>query len=322
MKISCPHCGQYYEIDEASIGMEATCEKCGKNFLISVSVTPVQPVENVPNPPEPLAVAAQRCPFCGGELFPGAKKCRHCGEWLNAADKPKSPVIYVLLAFFFGTFGVHNFYSGAKTKGWIKLLLLFGAPTASAILFLPEHIYFAFNSPSSSSFGMLELLNLQVILVCCIWLADSVWCIIEMFRCQNEIARGNKNESPRAFRILKWITLSLILLTFLSVISPFILNFTLHRSATAWDTPDDEESPSSDRSTNVVPTPEDNRIAMQTLSRLDELARVRIRRPLTTQEKIEASKLFDYMIRVHTVKFNDPDGQRLLKNKKSEWGLE
>jgi TM2 domain-containing membrane protein YozV len=37
---------------------------------------------------------------------------------------PKSRIAYILLAWFLGIFGIHNFYSGHKKNGFIKLGLL------------------------------------------------------------------------------------------------------------------------------------------------------------------------------------------------------
>jgi TM2 domain-containing membrane protein YozV len=42
----------------------------------------------------------------------------------NAPSAPKSRTTYILLALFLGTLGIHNFYSGHKNHGFIKLGLL------------------------------------------------------------------------------------------------------------------------------------------------------------------------------------------------------
>jgi TM2 domain-containing membrane protein YozV len=41
-----------------------------------------------------------------------------------ASSVPKSRIAYILLAFFLGGIGIHNFYSGHKKHGFIKLGLL------------------------------------------------------------------------------------------------------------------------------------------------------------------------------------------------------
>ena len=35
MKISCPHCGQHYEVDVSDLGAKATCVSCGNDFVVS-----------------------------------------------------------------------------------------------------------------------------------------------------------------------------------------------------------------------------------------------------------------------------------------------
>ena len=35
-----------------------------------------------------MSTTTTRCPYCGEEIIAGARKCRHCGEWLDQ-DLPK-----------------------------------------------------------------------------------------------------------------------------------------------------------------------------------------------------------------------------------------
>ncbi len=89
------------------------------------------------------------CPFCGEQIMETAKKCKHCGEFLDpvlraSAEKsqqpekiivqnvqgqgqaeipPKSRMTYVLLDLFFGIFGVHNMYAGFVGTGILQLIL-------------------------------------------------------------------------------------------------------------------------------------------------------------------------------------------------------
>lgn len=177
MKIYCPHCGQYYDLDESYFGKNVECAQCGKTFAINTDNNPMV-----------------CCPYCGGELQPGVKKCRHCGEWLNPKDKPKSPVIYCVLAFFFGMLGIHNFYSGANGKGWIKLIMLFGAFPVGIIIGIP----FSLLSTSMVGCGAFVLFIAPFL-----WLASAIWCIVEMFHCNEEIANGVVENSPSIKRILK-----------------------------------------------------------------------------------------------------------------------
>ena len=40
MKISCPHCGQHFDVDDADVGKEADCMNCGKRFVLQAAAEP------------------------------------------------------------------------------------------------------------------------------------------------------------------------------------------------------------------------------------------------------------------------------------------
>ena len=110
MKTECPHCGQHYEVEENFAGQNVECSKCGKAFTVSA--------------PE----KTRRCPMCGEEILAVAKKCKHCGEYLDETAKPdqkKSRLFYVLSGLFLGGFGAHNFYIGQPLRGYGKIALSF-----------------------------------------------------------------------------------------------------------------------------------------------------------------------------------------------------
>ena len=99
--------------------------------------------------PKQLEPQMKPCPFCGEQIMETAKKCKHCGEFLDpvlrsSAEKsqqsekiivqnvqghgqleipPKSRMTYVLLDLFFGIFGIHNIYAGFVGTGIIQLIL-------------------------------------------------------------------------------------------------------------------------------------------------------------------------------------------------------
>ena len=53
---------------------------------------------------------------------PHSLACRHHFS-SSAATPPKQWIVALLLAFFVGIFGIHNFYLGYTTKGIIQLIL-------------------------------------------------------------------------------------------------------------------------------------------------------------------------------------------------------
>lgn len=105
MKLSCPHCHQHYEIDAAYAGSWITCDNCGKNFAIPAAVAPSDSRECATDwsvsdraadghktPASAQSVTGVElapvniCPFCGGDIPFGVKKCRHCGSWLSPSQ--------------------------------------------------------------------------------------------------------------------------------------------------------------------------------------------------------------------------------------------
>lgn len=85
IKITCPSCGQEYDVSETYIGQKVECA-CGTKFIAEE--------------------AQKRCPMCGEKILISAKKCRYCGEYLvdNAAHgktqrvktvKPPTPATIV-----------------------------------------------------------------------------------------------------------------------------------------------------------------------------------------------------------------------------------
>jgi TM2 domain-containing membrane protein YozV len=70
------------------------------------------------------------CPECGKSVNNNSDYCMNCGISLKPQknnstainSNPKSKVVAALLAFFFGSLGIHRFYLGHTTIGIIQLL--------------------------------------------------------------------------------------------------------------------------------------------------------------------------------------------------------
>lgn len=73
------------------------------------------------------------CSSCGGKTNENADVCINCGAGLNNkkiyslnGSGGKSKLIAVLLCIFLGTLGIHRFYVGDNTKGFVILALTLG----------------------------------------------------------------------------------------------------------------------------------------------------------------------------------------------------
>lgn len=74
-----------------------------------------------------------KCTYCNNEIPAGAVNCPSCGAAVQyqaqqaqqtpADTKPKSRILYQVLAFFLGQLGIHNFYAGRTTIACIQLAI-------------------------------------------------------------------------------------------------------------------------------------------------------------------------------------------------------
>lgn len=113
IEFACQVCGKRVQAPDDKAGRKGKCLRCGAVVEIPrPSVPPKQasttsaidqPAQTIAEPNEArsaaivstvsessteisdttLPASTRKCPYCTGELSIDAKKCRHCGEWLN-----------------------------------------------------------------------------------------------------------------------------------------------------------------------------------------------------------------------------------------------
>lgn len=84
---------------------------------------------------------AKYCSNCGTELNDMQDICLRCGVRINKSNNnpnAKSKIAAGLLALFFGSYGIHNFYLGYTGKAVVQLLLtILGFPLCFIIIGFP-----------------------------------------------------------------------------------------------------------------------------------------------------------------------------------------
>ncbi|HUO10649.1 MAG TPA: PH domain-containing protein [Phycisphaerae bacterium] len=102
-QITC-FCGNRFLITDQQLHGPVNCPACKRPLQPMVAENPPPspqpeptPATPVPSPPSD-AEATKRCPFCGEVILAVAKKCKHCGEFLdrslapaNATNTPAAP---------------------------------------------------------------------------------------------------------------------------------------------------------------------------------------------------------------------------------------
>ena len=115
MKFHCPSCSQSLEADKELYGQDINCPSCHRKITI----------------PHFDGRNRKECPYCSEIVLSDAKKCKHCGEYIDAiykdfasnknnkitAQKGKCKTAAGLLAIFLGFIGIHKFYLNRPFQG-------------------------------------------------------------------------------------------------------------------------------------------------------------------------------------------------------------
>jgi membrane protein YdbS with pleckstrin-like domain len=95
-QITC-FCGNRFLITDQQLNGPVNCPACKRPLQPHVSTDHPAPTTAEPAAATPVSAdpeATKRCPFCGEVILAVAKKCKHCGEFLDRAhpaDAPGSP---------------------------------------------------------------------------------------------------------------------------------------------------------------------------------------------------------------------------------------
>src|SRR5689334_16527644 len=92
-RITCP-CGHSFMASAEAVKSPLTCPACAKRLSPVVQADP-QAVKAVPAgaTSEVTAEPTKRCPFCGEVILAIARKCKHCGEFLDRGAPGGNPLV-------------------------------------------------------------------------------------------------------------------------------------------------------------------------------------------------------------------------------------
>ena len=100
------------------------------------------------------------CHNCGAQVAPGATVCTNCGfaQAQPVNGEQKSKLVAVLLCFFLGSIGIHDFYLGYTKYGIIKIVLSLCTGVGGSIWALIDFIRLLTGSIKTDANGV-ELKN-------------------------------------------------------------------------------------------------------------------------------------------------------------------
>src|SRR5262245_3363674 len=100
--ISCPDCGTTGNVPDTYAGQTVRCPKCRGKIRVEQGSTsgPASKLfsDDADQAAQPASATIEktvedqlRCPFCNELILTLAKKCKHCGEWLDGSQNREKP---------------------------------------------------------------------------------------------------------------------------------------------------------------------------------------------------------------------------------------
>jgi len=96
IRVICPGCLKGINAPDKYAGHVAKCPGCGTPIKVPFAEPATGSLElmseSAPRTPSPPPVKRSKpCPYCGEQILASAKKCKHCGEFLDDSLRPPQP---------------------------------------------------------------------------------------------------------------------------------------------------------------------------------------------------------------------------------------